>query len=104
VPFAGAEDPSQAWYGAGLGRGVPPGKARAQDGALHRAELCEERSGVVGQRVALAQVLDPRCDLGLSAARHVGEEVVLDLVAEVAAPDVEQRAAVDMAKPRSWRT
>ena len=59
---------------------------------------CEQRSGVVRQRVAFAEVLDPWGDLGVAGARHVGEQVVLDLVAEVAAHDVKERAAVDVGR------
>src|SRR4051794_35507277 len=66
------------------------------DRAVHHPPLLEERAGVVGQPVALADLLHARRDLGVARARHVGVEVVLDLVAEVATGDVEERAALDV--------
>ena len=65
---------------------------------MHREPLLGERPGVVGQLVALADVLDLRRDLGVPAARHIRVQVVFHLVAEVAADHVEQRAAVDVGR------
>ncbi len=81
---------------AGLRPRLAAREREPQDRALHHPELLRERARVVGQPVALADVLDLRRDLRVAGARHVGEQVVLDLVAEVAADDVEQRAAVDV--------
>ena len=82
--------------GARLGSGSAAGEGEAQDGALDGAELPEQRPGVVGQGVAFAEVLDPGRDLGVAGAGHVGKEVVLDLVAEVAAHHVKERTALDV--------
>src|SRR5204863_4222912 len=46
-----------------------------------------------------ADLLDPRRDLGVTGAGHVGEEVVLHLVAEIAARDVEEPAPLDVGRP-----
>src|SRR5204862_1149725 len=46
-----------------------------------------------------ADLLDPRRDLRVARARHVREQVMLDLVAEVAADDMEERAALDVGGP-----
>ena len=60
------------------------------------AELLEQRAGVVRQLVLLADRLDARRDLAVARARHVRVQVVLDLVAEVAADHVEERAPLDV--------
>ena len=48
------------------------------------AELLVQRPGVVGEPVALADLAHLDRDLGVAVRRQVGEEVVLDLVREVA--------------------
>ncbi len=53
-------------------------------------------AGVVRQLVARADLAHPGGDLAVAGAGHVRVEVVLDLVAEVAAHHVEQRAAIDV--------
>ena len=80
----------------GLRRAAREGQA--QDRALHHPQLLRERADVVRQPVALADRLDPRRHLRVARARHVREQVVLDLVAEVAAGDVEERAALDVGR------
>src|SRR3954464_1601984 len=85
-----------ALVGAGLRAHLAAGEREPHDRALHHAQLLEERPGVVGQLVALADLAHARRDLAVAGARHVGVEVVLDLVAEVAADDVEERAALDV--------
>ncbi len=68
-----------------------PREREPHDLAAHLAELPVQRPGVVRQPVALADLPHLPRDLGVAAGRHVGEQVVLDLVAEVAGEDVEQR-------------
>jgi hypothetical protein len=60
------------------------------------AVLLAEGSGGVGQAVLVAQFAYAWRDLCVSVAGQVGVEVVLDLVAEVAAEYVEERAALDV--------
>src|SRR5215208_3302484 len=69
-----------------------------EDRPLDTAELLPERAGVVRELVALTDLLDPRSDLRVAAAGHVRKEVVLHLVAEVAARDVEERAPLDVGR------
>ena len=83
-----------------LGALRPAGKGEPQDRPLHHPQLLPEGAAVVGQLVALADLLHLRGDLRVARARQVGKEVVLDLVAEVAAGDVEQRASLDVRGPR----
>src|SRR3954452_12336119 len=85
-----------ALVGAGLRAHLAAGEREPHDRALHHAQLLEERPGVVRQLVALADLAHAGRDLAVAGARHVGVEVVLDLVAEVAADDVEERAALDV--------
>src|SRR6202007_175277 len=75
---------------------TPAGEREPQDRAVHRAELLAQRAGVVRQLVAPADVAHARCDLGVAVGRHVREQVVLDLKAEIAAEQVKQRSAVDV--------
>src|SRR4051794_29013104 len=63
----------------------PAGEGQPEDAAMHRQPLFAETSGVVGQFVALTDVLDPRRDLGVAATGHVRIQMVFDLIAEVAA-------------------
>ncbi len=51
---------------------------------MHGAELPVQGTGVVGQRIAFADVAHAGRDLGVAAGGHVGEQVVLHLEAEVA--------------------
>src|SRR5579875_3280950 len=67
----------------GLGPRLAAREGQAQDRALDLPELLVERPGVVGQLVALADLADLGRDLPVARARHVGIQVVLDLVAEV---------------------
>src|SRR4051794_31379220 len=80
----------------GLGPRLAPRERQPEDRPLHHAELPMERAGVVGQLVALADLAHLGRDLAVARRRHVGVQVVLDLVAEVAADHVEQRAALDV--------
>src|SRR3954452_9529991 len=96
--LAGADDRLarvRAWLRARLAAG----EGQADDRALHHAPLLEERAGVVRQLVALADLPHARGDLAVARARHVGKEVVLDLVAEVAGDHVEERAPLDVGRP-----
>ena len=79
-----------------LWAGPAAGKREPQDRSLHHPQLLGERTGVVGEAVALADVLHARRDLAIAAARHVGKEVMLDLIAEIPARHVEERAALDV--------
>src|SRR5947209_5070344 len=85
-----------AAVGPGLGAHLAAGEGEADDRPLHHRPLLPKRSGVVREVVALADLAHPGRDLAVARARHVGIQVVLDLVAEVAADHVEQRAAVDV--------
>src|SRR3954468_16546804 len=82
--------------GPRLRSGLAAGEGETEDRPLDHPQLLQEGSGVVREAVALADVFHLRRDLGVAGARHVGEEVVLDLVAEVAAGDVEERATLDV--------
>src|SRR5262249_54539442 len=83
---------------AGLRPGLPAGECQPEDTAVHRKPLLGKPPGVVGQRVALADILDLWSDPGVPAAGHVWIQVVLNVVTEVAADDVEQWAAVDVGR------
>src|SRR3954451_19792189 len=85
----------RAAVGTRLGSRLPTGKGQPKNAAVHREPLLGERTRVVRQFVALANVLDLRCDLGVSTAGHVRIQVMFDLVTQVAADDVEEGAAVD---------
>src|SRR5665213_1273955 len=80
----------------GLGPMLPAGQRQAQDRALDHSQLLPEGTAVVGQAVALADVLHLWRDLRVAGAGQVREEVMLDLEAEVAAGDVEERASLDV--------
>src|SRR5215213_3413780 len=73
----------------GLGPRLAARERQAQDRALHHSELLMERPGVVGQLVALADLAHLGSDLAVARRGHVGVQVVLDLVAQVAADHVE---------------
>src|SRR3954471_19167435 len=75
--------------GARFGCRLAAGKSQSQDRSLDAAKLLAEPATVIGQPVALADVFDLGGDLRISARRHVWEDVMLDLVAEVAGQDVE---------------
>ena len=60
--------------------------------------LPQERSCCVRQVVLIAQGAYAFADLGVSVARQVGEQVVLDLVAQVAAHERHQRAGVKVGR------
>src|SRR5438045_1986009 len=81
---------------AGLRPRLATGERQTQDRALDRADLLQERTRVVRQVIALADLLYARRDLGVAGARHVRKEVVLDLVAKVAAGHMEQRRPLDV--------
>src|SRR5699024_1748460 len=88
--------------GAGLGRIVTAG-AQVLRGQRHLGDrapglpvLLGERPRGVGQVVAIGQLAHPHRDLAVPVRRDVREQVVLDLVAEVAGPEVHDRAAVDV--------
>ena len=95
--LAGALD-LLALVGAGLRPRLAAREREPEDRALHHPELLEERARVVGQLVALADLPHARGDLAVAGGRHVRVEVVLDLVAEVAADHVEERAALDVGR------
>src|SRR5204863_10194012 len=78
-----------ARVGAGLRARLPAREREAEDGAVDHPPLLAEPAAVIGEAVLLADRLDPGRDLRIAGARHVREEVVLDLVAEVAARHVE---------------
>ena len=61
------------------------GSASLADLLDDAAELLAQRARVVGDAVALADLPDLDGDLGVAMGRQVGEQVVLDLVAQVAA-------------------
>ena len=63
-----------------------------------RADLADQRAGVVVEPVALEQGLDLGRDLGVPVARQVREAVVLDLVGEVAGHQVHEGAAGDVGR------
>src|SRR5690349_19807207 len=73
---------------AGLGPGLPAGECKSKDAAVHRIPLLGKSAAVVRQLVALADVFDLRRDLGVSAARHVRIQVMLNLIAQIAADDM----------------
>src|SRR6201995_1707810 len=80
-------------------RPLPPAReGEAEDRPLDAPQLFRERARVVGQAVALADVFDLRRDLRVAGARHVREEVVLGVVAEVSGGDGEERAALDVGR------
>src|SRR6187551_607752 len=79
-----------------LGTRSTAGESEAEDRSLHHPQLLAEGSAVVGQAIALADLFHLRGDLRVAGAGQIREEVVLDLVAEVAAGDVEQGAALDV--------
>src|SRR5690348_7799000 len=68
------------------------------DGAQRRAELPREGARIVRNAVARAKRPHARRRFGIAIARQIGEEVVLDLVAQVSAEHVEQRTALDVAR------
>src|SRR5690348_7935819 len=68
-------------------------QSQFEDLAHDGAELPGQRTGVVRDAVTLADLLDLGRDLGVPMCRHVREQVVLDLVRQVAGQDVEQLAA-----------
>src|ERR1700727_2420630 len=71
---------------------APARKRKAQDRAMHRAELAVEGPAVVRQVVAAADVAHARGNLGVAAGGQVGEQGGLDLEAEVATDDAKRRA------------
>src|SRR5579862_5139022 len=83
---------------ARLGARLAAGEGQAQDGALDHSELLAERAAVIGQAVAHAYLAHPGRDLAVTGARHVREQVVLDLIAEISADHVEERPAVDVGR------
>src|ERR1700730_2640357 len=82
-----------------LGGGFAAGKREPQDRPLDGAELLAEPSAVVGKPITLADVLHLRRYLRVPAGRHIGEEVVLNLVAQVAGQHVEHGRALDVRRP-----
>src|SRR5271165_3521893 len=69
-------------------------RQRELDDLAHDAsELLVQRTGVVGDAVALADLPDLVGDLAVAVGGEVGEQVVLDLVAEVAGEDMKDLAA-----------
>src|ERR1019366_5824386 len=69
-------------------------RQRELDDLAHdAAELLVQRAGVVWDAVALADLADLLGDLAIAVGGQIREEVVLDLVAEVAREDVEELAA-----------
>ncbi len=74
------------------------GQGEPEDLVPGRGDLLDHRRGVVLQPVALEQVLDLAGDLGVPVAGQVREDVVLDLVAQVAAHQVHQLAAADVGR------
>src|SRR5512139_3694119 len=76
------------------GPGVRQGEL--PDRAERLAVLPVQRARGVRDAVVLAQLAHTQRDLAVPVARQVGEEVVLDLEAEVAAHDVQQRPALEV--------
>src|SRR5260221_10209988 len=72
------------------------GHGEAENAAPSGAVLPPQRAGDIRDAVPGAEFAHVRGDLGVAVAGQVGERVVLDLVAEVAAEDMEQRAALDV--------
>ena len=64
---------------------IPLGSDSLRDRAQRLAVLLVQRAGRVGDVVLVAQRPHLDRDLGVAVARQVGEQVVLDLEAEVAA-------------------
>src|SRR4051794_28661748 len=85
-----------AAVGPRLRPGLAAREGEAEDRPLDHPQLLHEGAAVVREAIALADVFHLRGDLGVAGRGHVGEEGVLDLVAEVAAGDVEERAALDV--------
>jgi hypothetical protein len=63
----------------GLRPSLAAGEGEPQDRPLHHLELPEDRAAVVGEGRIARRCLSSGGDLGVTAARHVGEQVVLDL-------------------------
>ena len=61
-------------------------------------DLAEQRPAVVGEPVPLEHLADLPGDLAVPVARQVREDVVLDLVGQVAAQHVEQRRTRDVGR------
>src|SRR5438093_3572592 len=68
-----------------LPNGIWRRQSQAENLQRRRPELAGERAGVVRQTVAGAHRLDARRDFRVAVARHVREQMMLDLVAQVAA-------------------
>src|SRR5207302_563264 len=73
-------------------------EAQPRDLPEHRAVLLGEAAGGVGEVVALAHRAHLGSDLRVAIAGQVGETVVLDLEAEVAAHEMEQTATLDVGR------
>src|ERR1700681_3950984 len=82
------------------GRRLPStaGEGEPQDLSVDRSVLAPEPSTVVRQSVALAHRPDLRCDLRVTIAWQVGEQVVLDLKGQVAGQQVKERTALQVAR------
>ena len=68
-----------------------------KDALHHRGKLTEQAAGVVVQAIPLTQGLNLRRDLDITVRWHVGEKMVLDLVAQMPGHDVKQAAAFQIA-------
>src|SRR5689334_15522304 len=75
-----------------------PRQRMAEDAREHAAVLGPEPAAVVAHAVARADFAHARGDVGVARRRQVGEQVVLDLVAEVAGQPVEGAAALEVAR------
>ena len=92
----------------GRGRDGTPAPEKKSFGSESRMTLpqaeptcLEQRPGGVGQPVPLEQRPHLRGDLGVPVARQVREQVVLDLVRQVAGHDVQSSAAADVRRRRA---
>src|SRR3954470_8979387 len=78
--------------GGGLEELVGQGQFGDRQERLH--VLATQRARCVRQVVLVAQRLDPLADFGIAVARQVREQVMFDLVAQIAAHERHQRACV----------
>src|SRR2546421_2589476 len=67
-----------------LGALSAAGKCQPQNRSMHGGPLLPKGAGVVRQAVSLTDLANPRGDLAVARTRHVGEKMMLDLVAQVA--------------------
>ena len=85
-------------FAAARGRGSAPGHGESADLAHHGGELLRQRALVVRDAVALADLLHLDRDLRVAERGDVGEQVVLDLVRQIAGQDVEQLSSGEVGR------